>query len=120
MTAKSVEEYFQQGIELFNRGLFFEAHEAWEQAWLRSSGQEKLFYQGLIQAAAAILHVERGNLAGSGTLWTKAIDKLRPLPDLYMAIALDDLRAGLERFFDQVLNGDTAPRQPPRIRRVAD
>jgi uncharacterized protein len=118
MTAKSVEEYFRLGIDLFNQGLFFESHEAWEQAWLRSSGQEKLFYQGLIQAAAAILHAQRGNLAGCGTLCAKAIDKLRPLPDNYMAIALEDLRSDLERFFDQVLSGGTPPQ--PRIRRLGD
>jgi uncharacterized protein len=120
MTANSVEEYFQQGIDLFNQGLFFDSHEAWEQAWLRSSGQEKLFYQGLIQAAAAILHAQRGNVAGSGTLWAEAIEKLGPLPDVFMAIALEDLRAGLERFFDQAVNIGTALPQPPRITRRGD
>jgi uncharacterized protein len=113
-----IENPFQQGIDLFNESRFFECHEAWEQVWLRSSGREKIFYQGMIQAAVAILHAQRGNLAGSRTLWTKAIDKLKPLPDEYMAIALDDFRLSLEEYFDRVLNGESAPEGPPKIRRI--
>ena len=119
MTVKGIEELFQQGIDLFNEGRFFECHEAWEQAWLRSSGSEKLFYQGMIQAAVAILHAQRGNLAGTRTLWEKARDKLAPLPAGYKAIALDKLRRALEAFFDQVLSGAIAPDRPPKIERVA-
>jgi predicted metal-dependent hydrolase len=118
MSAASIEELFQQGIDLFNQGQFFQCHETWEQAWLRSSGGEKLFYQGMIQAAVAILHAQRGNLAGSRTLWTRAIDKLRPLPPAYMSIALDDLRRRLEEFFDQVLSGASTPQHPPKIERL--
>ncbi len=42
----------QQGIEEFNRGHFFEAHEFWEEAWNDVVGEEKRFYQGLVQIAA--------------------------------------------------------------------
>jgi uncharacterized protein len=118
MTAKTIAEHFQDGIDLFNAGRFFECHEAWEQAWLRSAGADKLFYQGMIQAAAAILHAQRGNLPGSRTLWTKAIDKLGPLPAGHMGIALQELRQDLERFFDPVLWDQSPPTLPPMIRRT--
>ncbi len=118
MAAASVEELFEQGIGLFNQGRFFECHEAWEQAWLRSGGGEKLFYQGLIQAAVAILHAQRGNLAGSRTLWAKAVAKLAPMPPDYMGIALDELRRCLEQFFGEVLNGQRPPDRPPQIKRL--
>ena len=71
---------FQGGLALFNSGDFFACHEVWEELWLRSSGEEKLFYQGLIQAAVAILHAERGNLSGALSTWRKACAKLDPLP----------------------------------------
>ncbi len=90
---------FERGIELFNAGRFFEAHEAWERVWLRSSGEEKLFYQGLIQAAAALLHAERGNPRGAQSMYAKARARLDPFPDRYMGIALGELRAGLREFF---------------------
>ena len=112
MAARSIEELFQQGIDLFNEGRFFECHEAWEQAWLRSSGEEKLFYQGMIQAAVAILHAQRGNIEGARSLRAKALDKLRPLPGDHMGIALDELRRALEEFFDQTLSGKSPDRSP--------
>ena len=118
MTAISTTEHFEEGINLFNAGRFFECHEAWEQAWLRSSGAEKLFYQGMIQSAVAILHAQRGNLAGSRTLWTKAIAKLSPLPAEHMGVALDELRQELERFFEAVWKGEGSVDCPPRIRRT--
>ena len=39
--------------------------------WKRSDGETKLFYQGLIQAAVAILHAQRGNLEGARSLYEK-------------------------------------------------
>jgi|SRR5271154_2585032 len=118
MTARTIAEHFQDGIDLFNAGRFFECHEAWEQAWLRSAGADKLFYQAMIQAAAAILHVQRGNLPGSRTLWTKAIDKLGPLPAGHMGIALQELRQELKRFFDPVLSGQSQHNPLPTIKRT--
>jgi uncharacterized protein len=119
MTAKTIAEHFQDGIDLFNAGRFFECHEAWEQAWLRSAGADKLFYQGMIQAAVAILHARRGNLPGSRTLWIKAIHKLGPLPAGHMGIALQELRQELERFFGPVLSGQSPLNPPPTIKRTS-
>jgi uncharacterized protein len=118
MTATSTAEHFEEGINLFNEGRFFECHEAWERAWLRSTGAEKLFYQGMIQAAVAILHAQRGNLAGSRTLWAKAIAKLSPLPAEHVGIALNQLRQDLERFFETVWSGEGSVDCPPKIRRT--
>jgi predicted metal-dependent hydrolase len=119
MIFMTVAEHFTEGIELFNQGRFFECHEAWEQAWLRSTGAEKLFYQGLIQAAVAILHARRGNLSGSRTLWSKASDKLAPLPDIYMGIALEQLRQDVGRFLGALGDGEATVDHPPAIRRLA-
>jgi len=44
------------GIELFDAGEFWEAHERWETIWQRESRPIRSFYQGLIQIAAAYHH----------------------------------------------------------------
>lgn len=87
-----------QGIELFNAGRFFDCHEVWEEVWKRASGAEKLFYQGMIQAAVAILHAQRGNPRGARSTWEKARAKLEPLPANHMGIALDELRSAVDAF----------------------
>jgi len=54
-------EAIERGRDLFNRKRFFEAHEAWEEAWLREEGELRLLLQGLIQIAAALHKTERGD-----------------------------------------------------------
>jgi uncharacterized protein len=107
---------FQGGLALFNSGDFFACHEVWEDLWLRSGGGEKLFYQGLIQAAVAILHAERGNLSGAISTWRKARAKLDPLPTHHWGIALGEFREALARFFADAGDSANLPVRP-KIRR---
>jgi predicted metal-dependent hydrolase len=114
-------DFYEQGIELFNEGRFFECHEAWEEIWKRSDGAEKLFYQGLIQAAVAILHAQRGNLEGAKSLFEKASAKLDPIPPEHMGLAIGELREALSRFIEIAIepNGSPLP-EPPQLRRLSN
>ena len=116
---KSGRDFFQEGIDLFNEGRFFECHEAWEEIWKRSDGEVKLFYQGLIQAAVAILHAQRGNLEGARSLYEKAREKLDPIADDHMGIALAEMRVALTKFIDLAIRATGGPLpEPPRLRRI--
>ena len=75
-----------RGVELFNAHHFWHAHEAWEEIWLASSGEEKTFLQGLIQLAAAYHHVQRGTFRGAIRLFDAAFAKLEPYPSGYAGI----------------------------------
>lgn len=69
----------QRGAELFNRGLFWEAHEAWEEAWTPDRhGPDRGFYKGLIQVAAGCLHYRRRNRRGAVNKWRSGAEYLRP------------------------------------------
>jgi len=116
MPSKPLPAFFEEGIDLFNKGKFFECHEAWEEVWKRSDGDAKPFYQGIIQAAVAILHAQRGNLTGAASLYSKASAKLDHLPSEHMGLALGELRDGLRDFFANALKGETIP-APPKLRR---
>jgi uncharacterized protein len=105
-----------EGIELFNAGAFFDCHEAWEEVWKRARGPEKLFYQGMIQAAVAILHVERGNPGGARSTWQKARAKLEALPAEHMGIALGELREAVDVFVTAVRTDHRSA--PPKIVRL--
>src|SRR5215831_1991544 len=88
-----------EGIRLFNLGNFFQAHEAWEQAWKRAEGEEKTFYQGLIQAAVALCHIQRGNYAGGVSFYLKSWPKLAQFSPVWMGIELGQFRSELIRYF---------------------
>ncbi|MCA1581841.1 MAG: DUF309 domain-containing protein [Acidobacteria bacterium] len=66
-----------RGRALFNDGLFFEAHEVWEEAWLVETGARRRVLQGLIQIAAALLKAGRAeHPRGSLRLLDAGIEKL--------------------------------------------
>jgi predicted metal-dependent hydrolase len=74
------------GVEHFNTHRFWHAHEAWEVPWLRAEGDSRTFLQGLIQLAAAYVHVQRGTYRGGVRLFDAALKKLEPFPPGYCGI----------------------------------
>jgi predicted metal-dependent hydrolase len=80
-----------RGIDLFNSGRYWEAHEAWEEAWMPDRrGPDGGFYKGLIQVAAGCLHYGRRNRRGAVNKWTSGADYLRPYLPRHHGV---DLRA---------------------------
>jgi uncharacterized protein len=56
---------FEHGLAAWQRGDFFEAHEALEPAWMGTDDlAERELHQGLIKVAAAYVHAVRHNPAG--------------------------------------------------------
>ncbi len=74
---KDLAAHAARGVRLYNAGRYWEAHEALEVVWRASSPPQRELWQGLIQAAAAMLHRERGNRHGLLTQGEAAIRKLR-------------------------------------------
>jgi len=111
---------FQHGIEQFNTGRFFEAHESWEEIWLCSPEPEKTFLQGIIQVAAAFHHHSRGNRRGARSLLDAGLRRLARFPDAHRGIALGALRAESLAWVT-IFRGEPGP-QPaiPRIRPAAN
>jgi hypothetical protein len=65
ISPESRREALEAGIEAYQRGDFFEAHELLEPAWMGTSDlAEREFYQGLIKLAAGYVHCVRGNPIG--------------------------------------------------------
>ncbi|HEX8705430.1 MAG TPA: DUF309 domain-containing protein [Myxococcaceae bacterium] len=73
-------ECLAEGVSRFNAGHWYEAHEAWEQAWLRETGERRELLQGLIQVAAGCLQRQAGRTEGARTLFTRALGRLERLP----------------------------------------
>lgn len=109
---------FEEGIELFNRGRFFECHEALEGVWLEFSGDRKKFLQGLIQLTVALHHLGNGNRVGAGRLLEAAVEKLALDSPERALIDVDALLAAVGPLQDQIASGEPTTEQtpPPRIR----
>jgi predicted metal-dependent hydrolase len=100
------------GIELFNNRRFWHAHEEWEEAWLAADDpQIRLFYQGIIQTAAALVHWQKNNPKGLHLNWHKARAKLTGLPSEVMGLDLQQLISDMDRFEQAEGKG----LEPPRL-----
>jgi hypothetical protein len=64
--------------EQFNRGEFWECHESLEEIWQEEQGEVRDLYKGLIQVAAAFVHLSRGNYRGADRLLTTGVGYLEP------------------------------------------
>jgi len=67
------------GCDLYNRGFWWEAHEAWEGLWQvsRERAAQHRFLQGLIQAANAQLKLALNRPQAVCRLWDKAEEHFR-------------------------------------------
>ena len=77
MTSAERRRYLEHAQDLFNRGEYWLAHEALETVW-RSiiKEDEAQVFQGLIQAAAALLHRGRHNRHGTVVVGAAALTRL--------------------------------------------
>lgn len=81
-----------EGVELFNSGRYWEAHEVWERDWTPDrKGPDSGFYKGLIQVAAGCLHYSRHNRRGAVNKWRSGAGYLRPYLPAHKGIRLAPL-----------------------------
>lgn len=97
------QERYREGLRLFNEEDFFECHEVFEELWSESKGDDKKFLQGMIQAAVALFHFGNENFGGAKKLCTSAHEKLTPLGEEYMGIALARFLTDFENCFQELL-----------------
>lgn len=110
------DEKFLRGVVLFNAADFFQAHEVWEEVWLAEAEPDRTFLQGLIQAAAAFHHYDRGNFSGAESLLASAAVKLRRSPARQRGIDVEPLLAEII-WWARMLGKGTIPEREklPRI-----
>jgi uncharacterized protein len=78
-----------RGIEEFNQKLFFECHETLEEIWLEDHGDDRKFYQGIIQIAAGYFKWQQAVPAGAIKLWRSGLEKLEPYGPSHCGVHLE-------------------------------
>jgi predicted metal-dependent hydrolase len=80
------------GVELFNQGLFWEAHEAWEEVWMDLDDDPRVFVQGLIQIAAGYYKAFGQNQpSGCVTLLRRGLEKVSSCPPDFLGVQTGEL-----------------------------
>jgi len=91
-----------KAIEEFNQGLFFECHETLEEIWLEEHGEDRMFYQGIIQIAAGYFKWDQGVLIGAIKLMRAGLDKLAPYPPVHLGVGLGSFTQGVKENLKQI------------------
>lgn len=100
-------------MQRFNAGEYWDSHEVLEGLWRETAAPHRDLYQGLIQAAAAMVHWQRGNRHGVEVLAGKAKRKLVAFLPAADGLALREFLADWEQCLFQ-----GGP--PPRLHWCAD
>ena len=101
-----------QGLDLFNRGEFFECHEVLELVWTPERGPRRLFLQGLIHVAVGFYHHRRGNPAGACRQLRKALSKLAEYLPVYEGVDTARLHREAAAVLAAIENGQPVDRYP--------
>ncbi len=91
-----MEALFQRGLAEYEKGDYFEAHEAWEDLWSDYNFPDRKFIQGLIQLSVSFVHLGNGNLIGAKSLLKKCQDKFSDFSDVQRGINLPELKSAIE------------------------
>jgi hypothetical protein len=89
-TASAQANALRKGVLLFNHRLFFEVHEVLEAQWVNETGEEKRFFQGLIQIAVAFYHLGNNNLRGALSLLQDGMAKIAPHQPAFLGVEIHD------------------------------
>jgi len=100
-----------QGLALFNRGHFFDAHEALEDVWRSVPRGQALrrHVQGMVQLAVAFHHASTGNYVGARSVLERALRNLDGAEGSFPEVDFERLRAELmpwRKYLDGAVSAD--------------
>lgn len=118
LTPKRRRQLLEEGIALFNRGAYFDCHEAFEEIWRSTSPEPKDLFQGLIQVAVGLYHhLERQRPDVARRVMAKGRRRLVPLAPTCQGLDLAALLTAVERWEAWLALGRGEPPPLPRLRR---
>lgn len=97
-----MEDLFEKGIDYFNSGYFFEAHDTFEELWMDERDESKFFYQGLVQLSTGFYHFVMMNRKGALSQLQKGAEKLDAFRPEFNGIAVDVVMEKVREFITKL------------------
>jgi len=95
--------YAIRGLEQFNRGEYFEAHDSLELAWMKDPTPGRDLYRAVLQVAVAYYQIIRGNYNGAAKMFLRVRKWLAPLPEICRGINIGQLRQDVQTAYTALL-----------------
>lgn len=101
--AQPLPDGVRRGIELFNAGEYYEAHEVIEHEWHAERGPIRAMYQGILQIGVGLHHTRGGNHRGAELLLNDGIEKVSRFLPSCQGVDTANLIQQSQGCLDQVL-----------------
>ena len=88
---------YKRGLSLARAGAFFEAHEAFEEAWRACTEPERDFFQGLVHVVVSAYQETRGRPVARERQRVKALTRLAAYTPAHRGLDVELLLAALQR-----------------------
>jgi CheY-like chemotaxis protein len=92
-----------RGLEEFNRGEYFQAHESLEEAWNQDRDPGRELYRAILQVAVAYLQIERNNYHGAMKMILRMRQWMDPLPEICRGVDIAALRSNVALVHDELI-----------------
>lgn len=93
-----------KGIEKFNEGDYYAAHDSLEEAWVMDEGPGRDLYRGMLQVGIAYYQIEHNNYRGAIKMLLRVRQWLDPLPDKCRGVNVARLREDADRVYAALLS----------------
>ena len=103
---------FSRAIAEFNSGRYFECHDTLEALWVDSSGDEKIFLQGMIQVSVGFYHYVNGNPSGALSQWGRGAEKLSGFSPVHGGVDVGRLLASVREWSSAAARDLAGDRDP--------
>lgn len=97
------------GVEAFNAGDYYSAHDLWEVAWRHGPIEQKRFFHSLIQGAVALYHWENGNTASANRMFAAGLKKAHDCPPRCLGVNLPAFWEAIAAVMESPLLGSGSP-----------
>jgi len=96
--------YAKRGLEEFNRGEYFKAHDSLEKAWIEDENPGRELYQAILQVAVAYYQVLQGNYNGAAKMFLRLRQWIDPIPDFCRGVNVAQFRKEARIVHEAVLD----------------
>ncbi|MFN3927654.1 MAG: DUF309 domain-containing protein [Pseudanabaenaceae cyanobacterium] len=107
-------DQWHRAIALFNAQEFYTCHDLLEEIWHNAPMDDRQFYQGILQIAVGLYHLQRQNIRGAMGLLGTGISNLRAFHPHYHRIDVSHLVAESYTIW-QNLQTNQLPSRLPQI-----
>ncbi len=104
-----------KGIGEFNQEFYFECHETLEEIWLEDHGEDREFYQGIIQIAVGYFKWEQGVPMGAIKLMRSGLEKISAYPPILLGVKVDSFAHGVKANLREIEIAHQTKGDPPEL-----